>query len=207
MLHKERRDYPGQPLLEVDSDPVKQFQLWLDSALSEELVDATAMTLATCGRDGQPSARTVLLKEVRDTDFLFYGGFDSHKGQQLEENNRAALLFYWREFSRQIRIEGSVQRVPTEWADEYFASRPRGSQIAAAISKQSQKINSREELDQAYADFEAANTGNIERPADWGGWMLTPSSFEFWQGRENRLHDRFAYQKANEGWAIARLQP
>lgn len=204
-----RREYDFSSLnrSQLDSDPFKQTQQWLDQAQQAELKDATCMTLATTGKDGQPDARIVLLKQLDVIGLSWYTHYDSTKGLQLAENPKACLLFYWREFDRQLRVLGEVEKLSIEQAEEYFHSRPVESQVSAAASQQSQPVDSRQVLEQRVEQIHADNPETIQRPADWGGYRLKPSAFEFWQGRENRLHDRFLYSLQNGSWQIQRLQP
>jgi pyridoxamine 5'-phosphate oxidase len=190
------------------SDPIEQFANWFADA--QQAVPLTeAMTLATVDADGAPDARMVLLKGFGTDGFRFFTNYESAKGEQLGANARAALILYWRELDRQVRIRGEVERLPAEDSDAYFASRPRDSQIAAAISPQSRSIE-REELDRRFVEL-AVELGEAgpERPQHWGGYLLRPEVIEFWQGRESRMHDRWRYTRksGNEGWAIERLAP
>jgi pyridoxamine 5'-phosphate oxidase len=194
---------------EVDADPFKQFQVWFSEAVAAELVEPNAMTLATASREGKPSARVVLLKGFNARGFVFYTNYESRKGQELAENSWAALVFFWAELARQVRIEGRVEQCSAEESDAYFRSRPLGSRLGAWASQQSQVISSREFLEQRLEDLmgEYAN-GNVPRPPYWGGYRLSPTSFEFWQGRPNRLHDRLRYGYRDDGsWLLERLSP
>lgn len=205
-----RREYDFTSLSrkQLDNDPFKQTQQWLDQAQQAELKDATCMTLATTGDDGQPDARIVLLKQLDERGLSWYTHYDSTKGQQLAQNPKACLLFYWRDFDRQCRVLGTVEKLPIEQADEYFHSRPLDSQFSAMASHQSQPVESRKILEDRIAELKQQDAEKVERPADWGGYRLIPSAFEFWQGRENRLHDRFLYTRDESGnWQIQRLQP
>lgn len=205
-----RRDYGAHELRreQLDEDPLKQFGVWLKSALDAKLVDATAMTLATVDALGQPSARIVLLKHHSRAGFSWYTSYASPKARELAQNPKAALLFYWREFERQVRISGTVSKLSRQDAETYFASRPEESRLAAAVSGQSSPIENRRAL-LAKVDAMASQypQGNVPTPADWGGYILRPASFEFWQGREGRLHDRFKYSPMGQSWQIERLQP
>ncbi len=205
-----RREYNCGRLhrAELESDPFKQMSLWLEQAQTAELKDATAMTLATCDHHGMPDARIVLLKNIDNRGLSWYTSYTSSKGLQLARNSQACLLFYWREFDRQVRIQGSVEKLSAEEAEDYFHSRPLDSQFSAAASAQSQPIESREKLEARVSQLKQLNATAVERPADWGGYRLIPATFEFWQGRENRLHDRFYYAPDNQGgYSITRLQP
>ena len=206
-----RRDYQMQSLLEkdVDSNPFRQFNAWWDDALKSELDEVNAMTLATATATGLPSARIVLLKSVSEDGFVFFTNYNSSKGKELEENPNACLVFFWKELERQIRITGKVKKVSAAESDEYFLSRPEGSRIGAWASPQSQVIASREIIEEHITKYtmEFANT-NILRPPNWGGYIVMPEAFEFWQGRPNRLHDRIQYSLQKEGnWKIERLAP
>ena len=200
---------PDSPPLEpelVASDPIAQFESWF--AETERVVPlAEAMTLATVDADGAPNARMVLLKGFGPDGFRFFTNYESAKGKELAANRRAALVIYWRELDRQVRIRGEVERLPAGDSDAYFASRPRDSQIAAAISPQSRPME-REELDRRYMEL-AADLGESDpqRPEHWGGYLLRPEAIEFWQGRESRMHDRLVYQRGSVGWEVQRLAP
>lgn len=192
----------------VDPDPIVQFKSWMKEALDAELPEPNAMTLATVSADGRPSARVLLIKGVDERGFVFYTNYDSHKGQDLEENPNAAIVFYWIELERQVRIEGRVEKLPDQESDEYFASRPLDSRIGAWASEQSHELSSRAVL-VARAGMYAARHGlNPPRPPHWGGYVLIPDSVEFWQGRPSRLHDRILYTRQPDGgWKIVRLAP
>ena len=206
-----RRDYQIQSLLEkdVDANPFNQFNAWWEDALKSELDEVNAMTLATASATGIPSARIVLLKSVSEEGFVFFTNYNSNKGKELEENPNACLVFFWKELERQIRITGKVKKVSAAESDEYFLSRPEGSRIGAWASPQSQVIASREIIEENTAKYEAEfAAGNIIRPPHWGGYIVMPEAFEFWQGRPNRLHDRIQYTIIKEGnWKIERLAP
>jgi pyridoxamine 5'-phosphate oxidase len=206
-----RREYMQRGLQEDElaEDPFRQFQQWFDAALAADLPEPNAMTLATATRDGSPSARMVLLKQVDDRGFVFFSNYESRKGNELAENPRAALIFFWVQLERQIRIEGAVERVSAAESDAYFHSRPSGSQISAAASHQSQIIAGREVLEKRVAELETEYPdGEVPRPAYWGGFRVIPETVEFWQGRANRLHDRLRYRKDQDGhWLVERLSP
>jgi pyridoxamine 5'-phosphate oxidase len=166
------------------------------------------MTLATATADGAPSARMVLLKGADEDGFVFFTGYGSRKAEELAANPRAALVFYWQPLGRQVRVEGPVERVSKEESAEYFATRPRGSQLAAWTSRQSRPLGDRAELERRYADVEREHEGReVPLPPHWGGFRLRPDAIEFWEHRDNRLHDRFRYTRAREGWDAARLWP
>ena len=205
-----RKEYTRAGLAEADvaPDPVEQFRRWFDVALAAGLHEPNAMTVATATRDGRPSARVVLLKGFEERGFVFYTNYEGRKGRELEENPRAALLFYWGELERQVRVEGAVSRVSEEEADAYYASRPRGSRLGAWASEQSRVVGGREVLEGRIGDLEAEYEGReVPRPPFWGGYRVGPEVVEFWQGRENRLHDRLVYRRQGAGWEIRRLQP
>ena len=206
-----RKDYMLQALLEadVDDNPFSQFSRWWDEAVTSAITEVNAMTLATASKDGTPSARIVLLKGFSETGFIFFSNYQSHKGRELDENPRAALVFFWKELERQVRIEGRVEKIAAEESDVYYNSRPAGSRIGAWASPQSQPVQSREILENSFTKFsEQFKDELIERPAHWGGYNLIPEKLEFWQGRASRLHDRIQYvlQQNNE-WKIQRLAP
>lgn len=205
-----RKTYTVGALNESDvlSDPITQFKVWLDEAIQAEMLEPTAMTLATATKDGKPSARTVLLKNVDERGFVFYSNYESRKANELEENPQAALLFFWDRLERQVRIEGKMSKVSRETSENYFKSRPHGSQLGAWVSKQSEVIANREVLEEKMLELEKTFTeGAVPLPEFWGGYVLAPSSIEFWQGRPSRLHDRLRYSKVSQGWKIERLSP
>lgn len=214
-LESLRENYTKGGLLEedCDPDPIAQFRKWFGDAKAAGLKEPNAMTLATADLDGKPSARIVLLKEICPEGLIFYTNYSSRKGQELELNPAAALVFYWAELERQVRIEGNVQRVSREKSVTYAHGRPRGSQLGALVSHQSGIVNGgRDYLERKLKDVEAryadTETENLPVLSDWGGYCLSPRSFEFWQGRPNRLHDRILYQKSGESqWALVRLSP
>jgi pyridoxamine 5'-phosphate oxidase len=206
-----RRNYTLRGLSEtdVDADPFKQFQVWFSDALAAHLIEPNAMILATATREGKPSARAVLLKGFDERGFVFYTNYESRKGEELAENPWAALVFLWEELERQIRIEGRVEKCSTEESDTYFRSRPLGSRLSACVSQQSEVISSREVLERRLQELMVENAnGDVPRPPYWGGYRLSPTSIEFWQGRPNRLHDRLCYRHLDDGrWLLERLSP
>lgn len=205
-----RRDYTLNGLSEadVDPDPFTQFQTWFDQAVAARVPEPNAMTLATTGPDGSPAARIVLLKGVDERGLMFYTNYESRKAQELIAHPRAALIFYWPDLERQIRIEGGVEKTSAAESDAYFASRPRGSRIGAWVSPQSQVIAGRDVLDQRQREIEARfGDGDVPRPPHWGGFRVVPVMWEFWQGRPSRLHDRLRYTRSDRGWTLERLAP
>lgn len=194
---------------DLHGDPIQQFTVWFQAATQALPEHADAMTLATANADGIPSARTVLLKEFDAQGFVFFTNYDSQKGKDLAGNPHAALVFHWREMGRQIRIAGTVQRTSAEESERYFHTRPRGSQISAWASQQSQVIESREELEERVVDYEEwYEEQTVPLPPYWGGFRVEPHSIEFWQERADRLHDRFRYtRQAGQTWSVERLSP
>jgi pyridoxamine 5'-phosphate oxidase len=205
-----RRDYPGKPLLEDEAgeDPLALFGRWFGQVREME-VDPTAMALATATRGGRPSLRVVLLKGFDARGFVFYTNYDSRKARELMDNNQASLLFYWPSHDRQVRIDGTVGKVSSEESNAYFRSRPLENRISVYASKQSAPIESRQTLDDLYEAAAARFAdGSVPRPDWWGGFRLVPDTFEFWQGRTQRLHDRLRYTKQGDGaWVRDRLAP
>ena len=204
-----RKDYKLASLDvgDVAASPFTQFDAWFAEALKAELPEPNAMTLATCDASGRPSARVVLIKGYDERGMVFFTNYQSHKGQDLAANNRAALLFFWPELERQIRIEGRVETVSAADSDEYYQSRPPLSRIGAWASPQSQILPSRTDLEARFAAFAAEHGENPPRPAHWGGYRVVPSFFEFWQGRRSRLHDRICYRLVDKEWKVERLAP
>jgi pyridoxamine 5'-phosphate oxidase len=205
-----RKEYTRAGLAESDAnpDPIAQFRRWFDDALAAGLREPNAMTLATATPDGRPSARVVLLKGFDERGFVFYTNYEGRKGEELEENPYCALVFYWAELERQVRVEGRVSRVPKRESDEYFGSRPRGSRLGAWASEQSRPVGGREVLEERLRALEAEyEAREVPRPPFWGGYRVEPEVIEFWQGRENRLHDRLVYRRSSGGWGRERLQP
>ncbi|PLZ06180.1 pyridoxamine 5'-phosphate oxidase [Fischerella thermalis] len=206
-----RKDYTLQDLNETDvaPDPFIQFQKWFDEALTAQLLEPNAMTVATATTDGKPSARMVLLKDFDERGFVFFTNYNSHKGQELAENPQAALVFWWAELERQVRICGRVEKVSENDSDRYFQSRPFNSRLGAWASNQSEVIESRIILEQRLQELKAKyKNQDIPRPPHWGGLRVIPTEIEFWQGRSSRLHDRILYIRLDDGdWKIQRLSP
>ena len=204
-----RIDYKLASLNETDvaTSPFAQFSTWFGEAIKAEVPEPNAMTLATCDAGGRPSARVVLIKDFDERGMVFFTNYQSRKGQDLAANNRAALLFFWPELERQIRIEGRVETVSGADSDAYYQSRPALSRIGAWASPQSQVLPSRTDLEARFAAFSAEHGENPPRPAHWGGYRVVPSFFEFWQGRRSRLHDRICYRPAGGKWKVERLAP
>ncbi|MFN0313765.1 MAG: pyridoxamine 5'-phosphate oxidase [Burkholderiales bacterium] len=205
-----RREYAREKLDEsqVAPDPFDQFGRWFTQARESGLTDANAMTLATCDAESRPAARIVLLKDFDARGFVFFTNYESRKGHELARNPGAALLFYWHALERQIRIEGSIEKVSAIESDEYFQSRPLGARLGAWASPQSEVVPNRAFLEQRYADFAGRYESDPPRPPHWGGYRIKPNLLEFWQGRPDRMHDRIRYRLQNEmRWEIERLAP
>jgi pyridoxamine 5'-phosphate oxidase len=206
-----RKEYTRAGLRETDvaPDPIEQFRWWFAEALAAGLHEPNAMTLATASSGAKPSARVVLLKGFDERGFVFYTNYEGRKGRELEENSYCALVFYWGELERQVRIEGPAGRVSGEESDAYYRSRPRGSRLGVWVSEQSRPLEDRVTLEERLRGLEDEYEGReIPRPPFWGGYRVEPEAIEFWQGRENRLHDRLLYcRESDETWGIGRLQP
>lgn len=209
-LIEPRRDYTAHSLRRKDLQltPVQQFTQWLQDARDKQILDATAMMLSTADNNGQPHSRVVLLKHFDAKGFVWYTYQESDKAQQLAQNPKAALLFYWCALERQVRIEGLIEKLNPSEADDYFYSRPEGSRFSAAASVQSAPVENREVLEQRVAELhQQYPDGNVPRPAVWGGYRMIPERFEFWQGRADRLHDRFIFQQSGGNWTTQRISP
>jgi pyridoxamine 5'-phosphate oxidase len=193
----------------IDPNPIDLFRRWFDEAIASGSRLPDAMTLATATKDGKPSARMVLLKQVNDDGFIFYTNYQSAKAREIEGNPRAAVVLYWSVLDRQVRVEGSVERISAAESDEYFATRPRESQLGALASPQSEIIESREVLEKRYAELDQLYRDRpVDRPEFWGGYRLKPELIEFWQNRSGRLHDRILYERQpDDSWTIKRLAP
>lgn len=210
-LHDIRKDYTKQVLNEeaVAKEPIQQLELWLNEAINAEVQEPTAMTLATCTSDGKPSARIVLLKELNKDGLVFFTNYDSHKASDILQNPYCAVVLFWPDLERQIRAEGIAEKATAEQSDSYFESRPQLSKLGAWASPQSKVIPNRQYIEQLMVDFEKQLEGKeIQRPANWGGYIIKPTLVEFWQGRASRLHDRIQYRLNNaKEWVIERLAP
>ena len=210
-IENDRREYDhaGLSRRDLDKDPIVQFGAWLQQALSQQLRDATAMSLATVAADGQPSLRTVLLKFYDPSGFVFYTNLESRKAKEMAQNPKVALLFYWREFDRQVIITGKSAKVSAGESLKYLITRPRDSRVGAWVSAQSSVISSRAVLEQKFQEMKRKFAdGEIPLPSFWGGYRVEPATIEFWQGRVNRLHDRFSYfRQADDSWLLERLAP
>ncbi len=212
VVNRTRVDYGNRTLerADLDDDPIVQFERWLAEAATIGLQEPNAMSLATAGLDNQPSVRTVLLRHVDHSGFVFFTNYQGRKAQQLNQNSRAAVLFHWQVMHRQVSIEGVVDKVSRDESAEYFASRPRDSQLGAWASAQSQTLESRAQLDRRFEQAQQQfDGGAVALPDFWGGYRLTPMRIEFWQGRSNRLHDRFVWMRetATDAWTVSRLAP
>lgn len=209
-LNSIRHDFAKETLDEHDviENPFFQFAKWFEEAVAAQVIDPNAMSLCSATKEGKPSARIVLLRNFSEIGFVYYSNYNSRKGSEIEENPNCALLFFWPELERQIRIEGVVQKQSSEESDLYFNSRPRESKLGAWTSEQSKKIINREVLNKEFEKISLQYPDeNVPRPPHWGGYLLKPSTIEFWQGRPNRLHDRILYSMENNNWKIERLAP
>lgn len=206
-----RREYAESELSQntIGDDPIALFERWLENAAKAELREPNAMTLATADQSGRPNARMVLLKSVDERGFVFFTNYESRKAEELTADAQAAVVFYWAELERQVRVVGTVEKVSSAESDEYFASRPPGAQTGAWISAQSRPIGTRRELEEARdAHIREKGGGPVARPPFWGGYRIVPARIEFWKGRADRLHDRFAFTRtAQHDWSVERLSP
>jgi len=205
-----RKSYTLAGLRRADlaADPMQQFHSWLQQAIGAQLLEPTAMTLATADKAGRSSARVVLLKGLDDRGFVFYTNYESRKARELAENSNASLVFYWAELERQVRVGGTASRISRDESERYFKSRPRGHQLGAWVSTQSEVIAGRAVLEERLKEYERRYPDAVPLPPFWGGYVVAPSEIEFWQGRPNRLHDRFRYTRQKDGlWLIERLAP
>lgn len=209
-LNSIRRDFADKPLNQssVADNPFLQFGIWFEEAVNAQILDPYAMSISTVSKEGQPSTRIVYLRHISEEGMVFYTNYTSHKGENISDNNKIALNFFWGEIERQIRVEGVVKKVSDEMSDSYFAKRPRESQIGAWASNQSTVIKGREELEDLVKHYtNKFKDQNVPRPPHWGGYIVEPRIFEFWQGRPSRLHDRLVYTRKGESWIISRLAP
>ena len=194
--------------MDLTTNPLTTFEEWYQQALKSDEADPSAMALATATLDGKPSVRIVLYKGLSQGGFLIYTNYDSRKGMEMLQNPFVSFVIYWPRCYRQVRVEGHVERISAELSEQYFSTRPRGSQIAASISEQSHAVPDRNYLLEKYAEFELAHKDqSIACPEDWGGYRIIPDVIEFWQGQEHRLHDRYCYRKQKDGWSMTRLAP
>ena len=208
-LRNMRLSYEQDQLSEanIDKNPFAQFNFWFDQVVKAKIVEPNAMTIATATKAGIPSARVILLKGFDETGFTFFTNYGSRKGKELLENPFASLLFWWKEFQRQVRIEGKIEKISRNDSEQYFNLRPLKSRYGALASNQSEVVSGREVLENKFAEFEKRFGENPPTPENWGGYKLIPNKFEFWQGRRDRLHDRICYELVNDNWKIFRLQP
>ncbi|MBV6485039.1 MAG: Pyridoxine/pyridoxamine 5'-phosphate oxidase [Flavobacteriales bacterium] len=209
-LNQIRRDFADKPLEEqsVNDNPFLQFSVWFEEAVNAQLLDPYAMLISTVDEIGLPHSRVVYLRSISDEGMVFYTNYNSQKGKNISASNKIAITFFWVELERQIRIEGTVKKVSEELSDKYFAARPRESQLGAWASNQSETIKNRAELEENLKHFTEKFKGvDVPRPPHWGGYIVEPTKFEFWQGRPSRLHDRLIYTKNNSDWVISRIAP
>lgn len=210
-LQNLRQDYSAATLTEkeVKQDPIRQFEKWFDEAVAANIHEPNAMTLATATTGGHPSARVVLLKGFNKDGFMFYTNYLSRKGKEMAKNPLVSVVFFWGELERQVRIEGTIEKLSREQSEEYFHSRPKASQLGALVSAQSQEIEGRKEMEAKMAELETVYADkDVPKPSYWGGYIIKPRLVEFWQGRRSRLHDRIVYKKIdNKTWKIVRLAP
>ncbi|MDE3235072.1 MAG: pyridoxamine 5'-phosphate oxidase [Bacteroidota bacterium] len=206
-----RKDYILQSLNEADvaANPIEQFARWWEDAIKSEIDEVNAMTVATATKEGVPAARIILLKGFDERGFIFFTNYQSAKGNEIADNPQVALLFFWKELERQIRISGTIEKIGAKDSDDYFQSRPAGSRLGAWSSPQSTVIESRQVIEDNYARYEQQfDNGNIPRPPHWGGYLVKPQKIEFWQGRSSRMHDRLLYSLQADGqWKLERLAP
>lgn len=209
MLHNIRKQYLFSTLDEqnVHKNPFEQFEIWLQQAFNSQQLEPTAMTLSTVDQNLQPHSRIVLLKEFGSEYFRFFTNYDGHKALQMAQNNKVSLNFFWPTLERQVRIEGCVEKISESLSTSYFKSRPVDSQIGAWASPQSQKIHSSDFLEKQFLYYQQKFGNEIPKPPHWGGYSVTPTAIEFWQGRPNRLHDRLLFTKESDGWNMTRLAP
>ena len=209
-LRQVRKEYENRGLYEDDlvGDPIDQFKIWYSEIEEVGYLEPNAMVVGTVDKNGSPSGRNVLLKEVREDGFVFFTNYESKKAVDIENNEKVSLTFSWNELRRQVLVEGSAEKIPENESDEYWAMRPYESKIGSLVSDQSSRISSREELDSAFRIQELKWRGSeVPRPHHWGGYKVLPKFIEFWQGRENRLHDRIGYELTVQGWVFTRLSP
>lgn len=205
-----RRDFANKPLNEdgINKNPYQQFSSWFEEAVNSQILDPYAMLISTVDETGHPHSRVVYLRNISEDGMIFYTNYNSQKGKNISASNKIAITFFWVELERQIRIEGTVKKVSEELSDKYFAARPRESQLGAWASNQSETIKNRAELEENLKQYtEKFKNNDVPRPPHWGGYIVEPIKFEFWQGRPSRLHDRLIYQQENKVWKIFRVAP